>query len=138
MELGVSRTTVAYHIARMTKDGTIRRFTIDVDPAVSVEPYQLRAMFDIVLSRGSCVNIYPVISHWKELVSCWSTSGSVDMRILVEAPSHRRIGELRDRLGRHPSVGSLTTSFILRTFDDKLAVAPEHEPDAIRAAVASR
>ena len=117
LELGVSRTTVAYHIARLTQDGTIRRFTIDVDQAAMSEPYLLRAMFDVVLSGGSCLNIYPFIAHWTELVSCWSTSGSVDMRILVEAATHRRIDELRDRLGRHPNVGSLTTSFVLRTFD---------------------
>jgi len=117
-ELGVSRTTIAYHISRLTRDGTIRRFTIDVDPAALAQKYGVRAMFDVVLSRGSCLNLYPAISHWKELVSCWSTSGSVDMRILVEAPSHARIEELRERLGRHPNVGNLTTSFILRTFEE--------------------
>jgi Lrp/AsnC family leucine-responsive transcriptional regulator len=121
-ELGVSRTTVAYHIAKLTRDGTIRRFTIDADPAASALPDGVRAMFDVVLSRGSCHNVYPAIAHWKELVSCWSTSGSVDMRILVEAVSHRRIDELRERLGRHPNVGNLTTSFILRTFKENHSV----------------
>jgi Lrp/AsnC family leucine-responsive transcriptional regulator len=52
-QLGVSRTTIAYHIARLTKDGTIRRFTIDVDPAATALPQGVRAMFDVVLSRGS-------------------------------------------------------------------------------------
>jgi Lrp/AsnC family transcriptional regulator, leucine-responsive regulatory protein len=138
VELGVSRTTVAYHIARLTRDGTIRRFTIDVDPAATSEPYLVRAMFDVVLSRGSCLNIYPVIAHWKELVSCWSTSGSVDMRILVEAASHRRIDELRDRLGRHPNVGNLTTSFILRTFEDRLVSPPERDLPELRAAAVAQ
>jgi DNA-binding Lrp family transcriptional regulator len=121
-ELGVSRTTIAYHIARLTRDGTIRRFTIDVDPAASALPHGVRAMFDVVLSRGSCLNLYPSIAQWTELVSCWSTSGSVDMRILVEAASHRRIDELRERLGRHPNVANLTTSFILRTFEENRRV----------------
>ena len=121
-QLGVSRTTIAYHIARLTRDGTIRRFTIDVDPAASALPQGVRAMFDVVLSRGSCLNLYPAIAPWRELVSCWSTSGSVDMRILVEAASHGRIDELRERLGRHPNVANLTTSFILRTFEENRSV----------------
>ena len=116
-ELGLSRTTVAYHIAKLTRDGIIRRFTVDVDPAATSLPHGVRAMFDVVLSRGSCMNLYPAIASWKELVSCWSTSGSVDMRILVEAATHRRIEELRERLGRHPNVANLTTSFVLRTFE---------------------
>jgi Lrp/AsnC family leucine-responsive transcriptional regulator len=137
LELGVSRTTVAYHIARLTREGTIRRFTIDVDPGAMSEPYLVRAMFDLVLSRGSCLNIYPVIANWTELVLCWSTSGSVDMRILVEAATHRRIDELRDRLGRHPNVGSLTTSFVLRTFEGRQVSEPMPEFADEPAAVAS-
>lgn len=120
--LGVSRTTIAYHIAKLSKDGIIRRFTIDVDPMASAAPQTVRAMFDVVLSRGSCLNLYPAIAAWKELVSCWSTSGSVDMRILVEAASHSRIDELRERLGRHPNVANLTTSFVLRTFEESRSV----------------
>jgi len=127
-EIGVSRAAVAYHIARLTREGTIRRFTIDVDHSAVAAPALVRAIFDVVLSRGSCLNVYPVIAHWRELVSCWSTSGSIDMRIVVEAASHRRIDELRDRLGRHPNVGHLTTSFILRSFEDRGSTAPEEAP----------
>jgi hypothetical protein len=44
------------------------------------------------------------------------------MRILIEAASHGRINELRERLGRHPNVANLTTSFILRTFEENRSV----------------
>ena len=128
-EVGVSRTTVTYHIDRLVESGYIRRFTIDIDPDVDTRPTGVRAMFDVRLHRKICGIVFSSISSWKEVVSVWSTSGSVDRRILIEAADQSIVEELRDRLARHPEVASLTTTMVLKTWCERISGIHETAPE---------
>jgi Lrp/AsnC family leucine-responsive transcriptional regulator len=130
--VGVSRTTVSYHIQQFVERGYIRRFTIDIDPDVDIRPSGVRAMFDIRLRRKTCVTIFASVSKWKEVVSAWSTSGSIDMRILIEAADQSIVEELRDRLARHPEVASLTTTMVLKTWCERISGIHETAPEGYR------
>lgn len=127
--VGVSRPTVSAHIDRLLSDGIIARFTVDVRTPEELRPAGVRAMFDVRLRRNVCGKVFSSISHWNELVSAWSTTGSVDMKVLVEAADQRTIEELRNRLARHPEVATLVTTMILKTWCERISgiheVAPE-------------
>lgn len=127
--VGLSRPTVRYHVDKMVRENVIRRFTIEIDNTGESRPTGVRAMFDVRLRRNVCGKIYASISHWSELVSCWSTSGSTDMRVLVEAVDQTMIEDLRDRLARHPEVASLTTTMILKTWCERISGIYETAPE---------
>ena len=127
--VGLSRPTVRHHVDKLIREKVIRRFTVDIDAVDETMPAGLRAMFDVRLRRNVCGKVYSSISNWSELVSCWSTSGSVDMRVLVEAADHSIIEALRDRLARHPEVASLTTTMVLKTWCERISGIHETAPE---------
>lgn len=127
--VGLSRPTVRHHIDKLAAKGIIRRFTIEIDhPDIEV-PQGVRALFDLRLRRNVCGKVFSSIAGWSELVSCWSTSGSTDMRVLVEAADQTIIEGLRDRLARHPEVASLTTTMILKTWCERISGIHETTPE---------
>lgn len=127
--VGLSRPTVRHHIDKLVREKVIRRFTIEVDSQDESRPRGVRAIFELRLRRNVCGKVYASISHWSELVSCWSTSGSVDMRVLVEAADQTILEDLRDRLARHPEVASLTTTMVLKTWCERISGIHETAPE---------
>lgn len=127
--LDLSRPTVKHHIEKLCDANVIRRFTIEVDAPEDERPQGIRAMFDVRLRRNVCGMVYSSISHWSELVSCWSTSGSTDMRVLVEAANQTILEDLRDRLARHPEVAALTTTVVLKTWCERISGIQERAPE---------
>lgn len=127
--VGLSRPTVRHHVDKLVREKVIRRFTVDIDPIDDSLPSGIRAMFDIRLRRNVCGKVYASISGWSELVSAWSTSGSIDMRVLVEAADHGIVENLRDRLARHPEVASLTTTMVLKTWCERISGIEERTPE---------
>lgn len=127
--VGLSRPTVRHHVDKLVRERVIRRFTVDIDAMEDSMPSGIRAMFDVRLRRNVCGKVYASIAHWSELVSAWSTSGSVDMRVLVEAADHSIVEELRDRLARHPEVASLTTTMVLKTWCERISGIQEMAPE---------
>lgn len=127
--VGLSRPTVRHHVDKLIREKVIRRFTVDIEHMDDSLPSGIRAMFDLRLRRNVCGKVYASISGWSELVSAWSTSGSTDMRVLVEAADHSIIEELRDRLARHPEVASLTTTFVLKTWCERISGIHETAPE---------
>lgn len=127
--VGLSRPTVRHHVDKLVEAKVIRRFTIEIDQIEDSRPLGLRAMFDLRLRRNVCGMIFSSISSWSELVSAWSTAGSTDMRILVEAADQSIIEDLRDRLARHPEVASLTTTMVLKTWCERISGIHETAPE---------
>lgn len=127
--VGLSRPTVRHHVDKLVREKVIRRFTIEIDTHDEDRPSGVRAMFDVRLRRNVCGKVYASIANWSELVSCWSTSGSVDMRVLVEAADQSILESLRDRLARHPEVASLTTTMILKTWCERISGIHETAPE---------
>jgi Lrp/AsnC family transcriptional regulator, leucine-responsive regulatory protein len=132
--LGVSRTAVKERMDRLVAMGVIRQFTIRMGGTPEQRPPGLRAFFQVQLHRPVCQDVYGFIEGWPELVGCWSTSGKIDMVVLVDCASHEEIERLRDRLARHPEVHRLRTSLALRQWrwQDEPA-APERCVPAERA-----
>lgn len=127
--VGLSRPTVRHHVDKLVRENVIRRFTVEIDQHSVNRPTGVRAMFDVRLRRNVCGKIFASISGWSELVSCWSTAGSVDMRVLLEASDQSIIEDLRDRLARHPEVTSLTTTMVLKTWCERISGIHETAPE---------
>lgn len=127
--VGLSRPTVRHHVDKLVEAKVIRRFTIDIETQDDSRPAGVRAMFDVRLRRNVCGKVYASLAGWSELVSCWSLSGSVDMRVLVEAADQSIIESLRDRLARHPEVASLTTTLVLKTWCERISGIHETAPE---------
>lgn len=127
--VGLSRPTVRHHVDKLVRENVIRRFTVDIEQSDESRPSGVRAIYEVRLKRNVCGKVFASISHWSELVSCWSTSGSVDMRILVEAADQITIERLRDRLARHPEVASLTTTMVLKTWCERISGIHETAPE---------
>jgi Lrp/AsnC family leucine-responsive transcriptional regulator len=127
--VGLSRPTVRHHMDKLVREGVIRRFTVEITTQTDERPQGVRAMFDVRLRRNVCGVVFSSISHWSELVSAWSTSGSTDMRVLVEAADQSIIEDLRDRLARHPEVASLTTTMVLKTWCERISGIHETAPE---------
>ncbi len=127
--VGLSRPTVRHHVDKLVREKIIRRFTVEIDRIDEDRPTGVRAQFDIRLRRNVCGKLYASIAHWSELVSAWSLSGSVDMRVLVEAADQQTIEDLRDRLARHPEVASLTTTMVLKTWCERISGIHETAPE---------
>lgn len=127
--IGLSRPTVRHHVDKLVREGVIRRFTVEIDAADDTRPKGVRAMFDVRLRRNVCGVVFSSIQNWSELISAWSTSGSVDMRVMVEAADQEILEDLRDRLARHPEVASLTTTMILKTWCERASGIRESAPE---------
>lgn len=127
--VGLSRPTVRHHVDKLVAAQVIRRFTVDIETVDEARPAGIRAMFDVRLRRNVCGKVFASINHWSELVSAWSTSGSVDMRVLVEAADQTIVEDLRDRLARHPEVVSLTTTMVLKTWCERISGIHETAPE---------
>ena len=127
--VGLSRPTVRHHVDKLVRENVIRRFTIEVDNSDETRPSGVRAMFDVRLKRNVCGKVFASMSNWSELVSCWSTAGATDMRVLIEAADQSIIEDLRDRLARHPEVSSLTTTMILKTWCERISGIHETAPE---------
>jgi Lrp/AsnC family leucine-responsive transcriptional regulator len=50
------------------------------------------------------------------------------MRILIEAADQSQVEQLRDRLARHPEVASLVTTFVLKTWCERISGIHESAP----------
>ncbi|MER5172441.1 Lrp/AsnC family transcriptional regulator [Thioclava sp. GXIMD2076] len=117
--IGLSRPTVKYHVDKLIETKVISRFTIEMDQTHAASVTTTRAMFDLRLKRNTCSVVYASIQRWSEVVSCWSLTGDIDMRILLEAANLDVLEELRDRLSRHPEVIDVTTSIVLKSWREK-------------------
>jgi len=133
--VGVSRPTVRDRMERMQESGVIRRFTVDIDAERIEAPSGVRAMFDLRLRRNVCAIVYSSVKDWPELVGCWSISGSTDMRILIEAANQAEIERLRDRLARHPDIAQLQTTFVLKTWAERISGVRERVPEKYKIVV---
>lgn len=118
--VGLSRPTVKYYVSKLLEKKIIRRFTIDIDSTEIAPTMPVSAMFDVQLKRNACSAVYASIKHWNGLVSVWSISGAVDMRVLAQAANQIAIEDMRNRLARHPDVVSITTSIILNTWCERI------------------
>lgn len=115
---GISREAVRRRIARLQRDGVIRRFTVEVEwpegQGGTVDMAQ--ALFVLRLNGVHCLRMAAFVGGWSELLACWTVSGEHDFALLVEAAGPGELNRLREKLECHPSVTGITTLHLPRTW----------------------
>ncbi len=115
---GISREAVRRRIARLRREGVIRRFTVEVSlPEGQSRGTDLaQVLFLLRLNGVRCSHIAAFVGDWPELLACWTVSGEHDIAVLVEAAGLGELNRLREKLERHPSVTGITTLHLSRTW----------------------
>ncbi|WP_068088485.1 Lrp/AsnC family transcriptional regulator [Polycladidibacter stylochi] len=112
--IGLSRQTIQSRIQRLTDKQTIKRFTIEVDEKLTTKDDKVA--FFIKIKNNACEKLYSSIKNWPELLYCYSLTGHIDMLVVIKAVSNDETERLRNKLYRHPSVVSVHTQGILKTW----------------------
>ena len=111
--LNVSRTTVKNRIDLLSENRVIKRFTIELNDNFVASDTSVSAFFILQLKLRTCRIIYEKIKNWPELIQAWSLSGQNDMLILVKAPNHDGLENLRMHLRRDQEIVKLETVMVL-------------------------
>lgn len=110
-KVGMSRNAVKLRIKNLKESGVIQKYTIHVDFNAIEE--KLKAYLHVFLGPGKCAAVLPDIVKMDGIVSCYSTSGEIDMILYIEVDSYDQLNGLRDQLERLPEVLSVKTFPVL-------------------------
>ena len=108
-------------IARLKRDGVIRRFTVELSLPEGAETGahgagMLTALFLLRFQGVDCARMAAFVRDWPELLAAWTVSGEHDFALLVEAANMDELMRLHGKLERHPSVAGITTLHLTRTW----------------------
>lgn len=103
--LGVARGTVQARVARLVDDGVIRRFTVELDPAV--EEQSVRAITLVQVSGATARAVAKAVHGIPEVRALHSTNGAWDMVAELHCGS---LAELDLALAAVRGVGGVTNT----------------------------
>ncbi|HVT76942.1 MAG TPA: Lrp/AsnC family transcriptional regulator [Acidimicrobiales bacterium] len=108
----VSRANAYQRLARLTADGVVRRFTVDVDHRALGHTITALILVDIDQHAWRAVENEVMALPGVEYVAL--TTGAFDVVILVRAPDMETLRDVvLERLQSMPAVRSTQTSFVL-------------------------
>ncbi len=84
-QIGVSRATVQTRLDRLTRTGTIKRFTIET--AAEVDPDRIAAVMLIALEGPTKRSVVRALRRLPEITSLHSTNGAWDLVARIETDS---------------------------------------------------
>ena len=117
-DIGLSASAVKRRVDKLRADGTIRRFTVDVDPAVDglgVEAYvELRC-------RGTVApqELKRLLSSVPEVVGAGTVSGDADAIVHMRARDIQALEEALERVRLAPNVEFTKSSIVLSELIDR-------------------
>ena len=120
--VGLSRSAVQDRLARLKRQGVIKRFTIDtVGP---VEKSGARAFFFVRTDGRPCGRLIPMVAGFPEVESCDHVSGPMDMVLTVRARDLAALSALRERMVAIPGISTVTVAPVLKNhLDSRTALA---------------
>ena len=83
--LGLSRATVQQRLDRLTSNGVIRRFTVELAP--EAEGSMIRAVATIEIQGSNSQSIIRELNQILEIVALYSTNGAWDLVAHIETSS---------------------------------------------------
>ncbi|WP_342609556.1 Lrp/AsnC family transcriptional regulator [Vibrio tritonius] len=108
-KVGLSRSAVSARIRKMEEQQLILGYRVELKP----QENKVAAYFQLFFSRSCCDEIEVIIRPYKEIKSCHSTSGEVDMIIFAEAEGIAELNHLRNRLEQLPNLIRVITHTVL-------------------------
>lgn len=110
--VNISRANAYNRLARLTTDGVIRRFTVDVDHRSMGDAITALILMDIDQHKWRAVEDQVLALPGVERVAL--TTGTFDVMVLVRAPDMETLRDVvLEKLQSMPAVRSTQTSFVL-------------------------
>ena len=108
-KVGLSRSAVSERIRKMEEQKLILGYRADLKSQES----KVAAYFQLFFSQSCCDEVEVIIRPYKEIKSCHSTAGEVDMIIFAEAEGITELNNLRNRLEQLPNLTRVITHTVL-------------------------
>lgn len=108
--VNLSRSSVRDRIARLQADGVIRRYTIEVAPALAAAT----AILLVRLARTPDPAVVGAVVARADVARCYSLSGDVDLLVEIAGADVAEINRTRDAVAQLPGVVDVETSFVLK------------------------
>lgn len=121
--VGLSRSAVQDRLARLKRQGVIKRFTIDTTGPV--ETSGARAFFFVRTDGRPCGRLIPMVAGFPEVESCDHVSGPMDMVLTVRARDLAALSALRERMVAIPGIATVTVAPVLKNHLDSRTVLVE-------------
>lgn len=121
--VGLSRSAVQDRLARLKRQGVIKRFTIDTTGPV--EPGGARAFFFVRTDGRPCGRLIPMVAGFPEVESCDHVSGPMDMVLSVRGRDLAALSALRERMVAIPGIATVTVAPVLKNHLDSRAMLAE-------------
>ena len=114
VKLAVS--SVHERLQRLQRDGTIRRWTIEVDPEIA--GLHVLAFVGVRASR-SCSELIGELSTIPGIEECHSVAGDLSMLLKVRVPRTEDLLSLGDKLRQIEGIDQVETTIVLKTQIDR-------------------
>lgn len=111
--LGVSRATVQTRLKRLLETGVIRRFTVEVDPAVQLT--SVRAVMMIAIEGTLARSVIRALNRLDTITSLHTTNGAWDLVAHVETASLPEFDRVLREVREIKGVLNSQTSLLLDT-----------------------
>ncbi|MZI93066.1 AsnC family transcriptional regulator [Vibrio sp. CAIM 722] len=108
-KVGLSRSAVSERIRKMEE----QKLILGYRAALKAQENKIAAYFQLSFSKSCCDEVEVIIRPYKEIKSCHSTSGEVDMIIFAEAEGITELNNLRNRLEQLPNLTRIITHTVL-------------------------
>src|ERR1700712_3751230 len=108
--------SVHERLQRLQRDGTIRRWTIEVDPTAA--GLHVLAFVGVRASRP-CSQLVDQLSALPGIEECHSVAGDLSMWLKVRVPRTEDLLTLGDKLRQIPGIDQVETTIVLKTQIDR-------------------
>lgn len=113
--LGIARGTAQARLTRLTREGVIRRFTVDLaDPAA---PDMMQATTLIQVAGTATRQVHRALSRMPQVSALYSTNGAWDMVAMLELGTLAEFDQVLARIRDLPGIANSESCLLLRRLD---------------------
>jgi Lrp/AsnC family transcriptional regulator, leucine-responsive regulatory protein len=116
LQVKLAVSSVHERLQRLQRDGTIRRWTIEVDPTIA--GLHVLAFVGVRSSRP-CSQLMGELSTIPGIEECHSVAGDLSMLLKVRVPRTEDLLSLGDKLRQIPGIEQVETTIVLKTQLDR-------------------
>lgn len=112
-KVGLSAPAVHARVKRMEKDGVIRKYTVDVNPASL--GLIVTAIVRMQTGANRCREVSREVEKYPEVVECYVVAGEDDLLMKIRTSTPFQVLEVMDRLKQKGLVSRTQTHLVMET-----------------------
>ncbi|MBD1557115.1 Lrp/AsnC family transcriptional regulator [Vibrio sp. S9_S30] len=114
--VNLSRSAITSRIKKLEDDGVILGYQVKIAPPDASLSAYIALYFDTSRAEYSCDTYGAKLADIPEIKWVHTISGETDMMVFIEAPTMKRLNEIRDELQAMPHLKHLITHTVLAEF----------------------